>query len=135
MAAGAGNLAAVPDVLMTEAVACNKALLSTTDLGISRIQIEVDSSVLKQAITSSAMDLAACGMLISDIRGLLRDQFVSDDVLLIPRNCNAVAHNLARLGMSWDPGTSCVWTNHLPEFVRCLVSHEFVETVSSILGP
>jgi hypothetical protein len=45
------------------------------------------------------MDLAACGMLISGIRELLRDHFVSDDVLLIPRNCNAVAHNLARLGM------------------------------------
>jgi ribonuclease HI len=65
VAAGAGRLAAVPDVLMTEAVACSQALLSATDLGISRIQIEVDSSVLKQAITSSAMDLAACGMLIS----------------------------------------------------------------------
>jgi hypothetical protein len=74
--------------------------LSATDLGISHIQIEVDSSVLKQAITSSAMDLAACGMLISGIRELLRDHFVSDDVLLIPRNCNAVAHNQARLGMS-----------------------------------
>ena len=81
------------------------------------------------------MDLAACGMLISDIRGLLRDHFVFGDVLLITRNCNAVAHNLARLGMSWDPGTSCVWTNHLPEFVRCLVSREFVETMSSIPRP
>jgi len=47
------------------------------------------------------MDLAACGMLISDIRGLLRDHFVFGDVLLITRNCNAVAHNLARLWMSW----------------------------------
>ena len=43
MAAGAGRLAALPDVLMTEAVACSEALLSATDLGISHIQIEVDS--------------------------------------------------------------------------------------------
>lgn len=38
VAAGARRLAAVPDVLTTEAEACCKALLSATDLGISHIQ-------------------------------------------------------------------------------------------------
>jgi ribonuclease HI len=69
--AGAGRLAAVPDVIAAESLACSKALLSGTKYGISRVQIEVDSSVLKQAISSSSMDLAACGMLIGDIRPVL----------------------------------------------------------------
>ena len=114
-------------MITAESLACSQALLSATEYGISRVQIEVDSSVLKQAISSSSMDLAACGMLIGDIRELLQDQFVCEGVELIPRSCNAAAHDLAKLGLSWDPGESCVWTNPLPEFVKDLVSRDVVE--------
>lgn len=69
--AGAGRLAAVPDVITTETMACSKVLLSATDYGISLVQLEVDSSVLKQALLSSSMDFATCGMLLPDVRDLL----------------------------------------------------------------
>ena len=78
-----------------------KALQSATDLGISRIQLEMDSSVLKQALLSSSMDLAASGMLIRDTRDLLRSSSVCNDVRLVSRVCNSVAHELDRMGMSW----------------------------------
>jgi hypothetical protein len=116
--AGAGRVAAAPDVLTTEALACSKALLSAMDYGISRIQLEVDFSILKQAISSLSMDLAASGMLISDVRNLLHEHFVCKDVLLIPRYCNATAHGLAKLGLSWDPGVSYVWTNPPPSLCK-----------------
>lgn len=63
--------------------ACTKALISATDYGISQIQLEVDSLVLKQDISSSSMDLAASGMLINDVCDLLPEHFVCRDVLLI----------------------------------------------------
>ena len=59
--AGAGRLAAVPDALTAEASVCAKALQAATDLGISRIQLEMDSSLLQQALVTSSMDLALAG--------------------------------------------------------------------------
>lgn len=58
---GAGQLTAVLDVVTAEASACAKALQAATDLGISRIQLEMDSSILQQALLTSSMDLAASG--------------------------------------------------------------------------
>ena len=93
--AGAGLLAA-PDALTVEAIACQQALQAATDIGISRIQVEVDSSVLKHALQSHFMDLATCGMMIRDTRFLLREHFDCNDIFSVPRACNSVAHELAK---------------------------------------
>ena len=105
------------------------------DLLGSWVQVEVDSALLQQALLTSSMDLAVSGMLIKDTWVLLHEHFVCDDVLLVPRNCNSAAHALASLGMSWDPGESCVWTNPLPEFVKSLVTCDVVESLVSITRP
>jgi ribonuclease HI len=47
--AGAGNLGSIPDAITAEAAACAKALQEATDHDISRIQLETDSMLLKQA--------------------------------------------------------------------------------------
>ena len=49
------------------------------------------------------MDLAANGLLSKDICYLLHEHFSHHEVLLIHRVYNKSAHELARLGMSWDP--------------------------------
>jgi len=114
-------------VLTAEASACVKALQAATDFCISQIQLEMDSSILKQALLMPSLDLAASGMLIRDIRDLLHEHFVrNNDIILIRRTCNSVAHELARLGMSWDRGESCIWTSPLLEFVKGLVTRDFV---------
>ena len=95
VAADAGRLSAVPDALTAETSACAKALQSAIDFGISRIQLEMDSSVLKKALLSSSMDLAASGMLIRDTRESLHGHLVCNDVLSVRRVCNSVAHELA----------------------------------------
>ena len=88
-------------MLTAEASACVKALQAATNFCISQIQLEMDSSILKQALLTPSLDLAASGMLIRDIRDLLHEHFVrNNDIILIPRTCNSVAHELARLGMS-----------------------------------
>ena len=88
------------DVLTAEASACVKALQAATDFGIYRIQLEMDFWILKQALLTPSLDLAASGMLIRDIRDLLHEHFICNDIILIPRPCNSVAHELARLGIS-----------------------------------
>ena len=45
----------------------------------------------------SSMDLAVSDMLIRDTRVFLHEHFVCDDVLLVPRNCNLVAHVESKL--------------------------------------
>jgi hypothetical protein len=95
----------------------------------------MDSSILKQALLMPSLDMAASGLLIRDIRDLLHEHFICNDIILIPRTCNSVAHELARLGMSWDPGESCIWTSPLPECVKCLVTRNSVESSVSITRP
>jgi len=73
------------------------------------------------------MDLAACRMLIRDTRDLLNEDFVCSSVISIPRSCNGIAHNLAKLAMCWDPGDRHVWTSPLPEFVKTLITRDVVE--------
>ena len=52
----------------------------------------MDSSLLKQAILSSSVDLAASGMLSRDV--VKHDHFVCSEVILIPRVCNSLRMNL-----------------------------------------
>lgn len=62
------------DVLTAKTMACVRTLEMATDQGIPRIQLEMDSSLLKQAILSSSVDLAASGMLSRDV--VKHDHFV-----------------------------------------------------------
>jgi hypothetical protein len=102
--AGAGRLGSIPDVITAEAVARAQALQAATDHGISRVQVEMDSTILQKALVSPSMDLAACGMLIRDTRDLLNEYFVCSSVISIPRACNGIAHNLAKLTIVLGPG-------------------------------
>jgi hypothetical protein len=61
--AGAANISPALDVLATETVACLFALESAERHGISRIELETDSSQLREAIRSMSRDLAPGGVL------------------------------------------------------------------------
>lgn len=126
--AGAGNTGVVLDALMAEAVSCLKALEMVEMYSISRVQVEVDSSTLKEAITSDSLDRAPSGMIFRDIRRLLADHFVNPNVILIPRCINLSAHEIARLGLSWDLGQSHVWTGPLLDRVSVQVTHDLAES-------
>ena len=85
-------------------IACAEALQAATDHGISRVQVEMDSTILQKALVSPSMNLAACRMLIRDTRDFLNEHFVCSSVISIPRACNGIAHNLAKLAMCVGPG-------------------------------
>jgi hypothetical protein len=62
--AGAGCLGRVQDALMSEAVACLKALEAADLHGISRIILETDASQMDEAIRTTIRDLAPSGNLL-----------------------------------------------------------------------
>ena len=92
--------------------------------------METDSSQLKEALSSSSMDLAIGGGLFRDLRDSLLDDFSCDSICKVSRVCNSVAHDIAKRGLSWDLGQFEVWTDPLPEFVNSLCAHEFAELMS-----
>ena len=73
-------------------------------------------------------------MLIRDARSMLNEHFICSKILSVPRTCNGLAHNLAKLAMSWDPGDSHVWASPLPEFVMSLIARDNVEHMSMYIA-
>lgn len=133
--AGTGNLGAVHGALLAETMACKQALEAAEHFGMSHIVIETDSTLLKEAITSSASDLAIGGGLFRDIRGMINDNFSCSSIGHVPRSCNSSAHELASMSMSWDPGQFIIWTDPLPEIVTSLAARDLAEHASSNTRP
>jgi len=61
------NLLAVHDALSAEGEACLAALQAAWEVGISRIFIETDSSLLVKAIKSSELDYGPGGVIFREI--------------------------------------------------------------------
>lgn len=121
MLAGAVNISPALDGLAMEMAACLFALESAERFGISRVELETDSSQLREAITSYSRELSAGGVLFRSVREFLTDQFICTKILIVPQSCNSSTHEIARIAMSWDPGQSSVWSDPLPEFVDSVV--------------
>lgn len=49
------------------------------------------------------------------------------DILIVPRACNSVAHEIAcvSLGSNFDQFT--IWTDPFPEFVNILVGRDYID--------
>ena len=88
---GAGNLGPMHDALIAETMACKQALEAAEQFGISQIELETDSSQLKDALTSSSRDMSIGGGLFTNLRSFLHDSFNCISVLDIPRSCNSVS--------------------------------------------
>ena len=120
---------------MAETVGCLKALETAESFGISHIILEVDSSLLRDAATSTSLDLAPGGYLFRDIRKFLQEHFICSEISLVSRCNNSSAHELARLGFSWDSGQSHVWTRPLPICVNTHVTRELAESLGHNTRP
>ena len=93
------------------------------------IILESDSTILVQALQSSDYDFSAAGVLIREAKFLISMNFVHVDVVHAPQSCNSCAHELARIGLSWDPNQSHEWTDPLPKFVYSWVTRDSSEPV------
>lgn len=119
----------IHDALMEETIACKQAPEAAECFGIIQIEVETGSCHLKGALTSQAKDLAFGGNIFRFLHAYLFNHFRCLTICNVPRSCNSSAHELARKGLSWDPGQSNVWTDPLPEFVPGLAARDYAERV------
>ena len=115
VAAGQGHLQEVGNALQAEARALLQAVQITSSMGCNQVILEIDSTILKNAITSSEYDLAPLGVLFREIKAMLCVNFENFRISVVPRSCNVVAHELAARGALLGDGDREVWIGHLPD--------------------
>jgi hypothetical protein len=72
--------------------------MAAVQWGMGNIILETDALNLVKALTSTDFDLAPEGVIYRDLRSFFYLNFVSVQVVFVPRSCNKVAHELAALG-------------------------------------
>jgi hypothetical protein len=102
------------DAFHAEGVACLMRAKADADLGITKVQLETDSLMLKMDMESNSFELAAAGGIVYDIKVLLMSQFVSSTVSFCPRACNRVAHALAAQGCKSPQNSVSHWDGMHP---------------------
>ena len=93
-------LSNVGEAFHAELCACLHAVQRAADLGIQRVILETDASMVVQAVTSPEIDRSSASGLIWELKNLLSSNFAAFDVIHNHRSCNLVDHNLAALGAS-----------------------------------
>jgi hypothetical protein len=119
---GAGNINRAGSSLHAEALVAFYGLERAEELGMTRIILEIDTSNLGKALTSTLMDDGPEGGLFRQIWLAMRRNFVSCSVSVCPRSCNMVADSLANHGVvAFSDGGHAFWCQ-APTFVNNLVS-------------
>ena len=106
-----------------EVIACLQGIQRAADLGVQRVILETDASMVAQAVKSTDYDRSSAGGLIWEMKDLLASNFASFVVNHIPRSCNLVADSLAALGASLSVGAVPVMDS-IPICLRELVAND-----------
>ncbi|EEE50990.1 hypothetical protein OsJ_31600 [Oryza sativa Japonica Group] len=110
--AGAGGADHLMDAFHSEIIACAAAIGATSERGIMKVEFETDSLLLKSALQENSFNLSAMGGVILEIKNVISSRFFSFSVNYCPKECNKVAHELAKLGCNLlDP---CSWAGTPP---------------------
>jgi ribonuclease HI len=123
ISAAYGNLENVGEAFHAEVIACLQAIQRAADLGVQRVILETDASMVVQAVKSSDYNRSSAGGLIWEMNDLLASNFASFAVNHIPRSCNMVADSLAALGASLSVGAVPVMDS-IPNCIRRLVAND-----------
>jgi ribonuclease HI len=108
----------VDDPERAELLACRKGVRLAKELGVSRINLEMDCAGAVSKLNHQELDRSAHGPLVEDIK-LLLGEFEEVVVTHARRSCNGVAHRLAKEGCGNNLNE--VWLGAPPEFVMNLV--------------
>ena len=107
--AGAGGEDFLLDAFHAELLACSAGLQEAARMGISRLDIETDASLVKAALASNDYRLSEVGGIITEMKLLLATDFSSCNISICNRVCNGVAHSLAALGCNFPSGQTAIW--------------------------
>ena len=121
LAAGAGNITYAASSLQAEAIAVYKSILQAARLGMTRIILEMDATVLASALKSCCVDRSAIGGLVYQIRDIMCDDFSCCTVSVCNRSCNKVADCLAFHGAYVLSSGFEVFLSQAPDYVKDLV--------------
>jgi ribonuclease HI len=124
---GAGREAALLDAFHAELLGCLAGLKAAVQLGLHKIVMEVDASLIKVAVEGDYYRLSAMGGVITELRLILLYEFVEAKVEVCPRICNRVADALAAYGCKYPSDDSVTWES-VPHFVEGLVTSELAES-------
>jgi ribonuclease HI len=126
LASGAGNISFAASAIHTEAMAAYKGLQHAAQLGMAKIILETDATVLADTLNSISIDRSSIGCIIRQMRDFMQFEFSSCIVSVCNRNCNKVADSLATYGAYVLDSGSSVLMSQIPEFVYVLVSSDLL---------
>jgi hypothetical protein len=105
----------ISDPAIAEAYAAWKAAGLCCELGLQRIILEGDASVIVQALQQTDPSRSPYGQLIGDIQSML-NRLPFWQVSHVPRLVNGVAHRLAKAAITQS--INCVWHHGYPDFIQ-----------------
>jgi hypothetical protein len=129
ISAGAGRIRYIQDALHAEVVACTQGVKAAAEKGISKLILETDSLILKQALENDSYRLAEVGGLIFELKNMIVGGFSSFVCEHVPRNCNKEAHALAAHGSLLPNGDGSRWES-IPDFVSDFVASNAAVPIS-----
>jgi len=124
VSSGAGREDFLLDAFQAKLLSCLEGLQEVARMGISRINLEVDAALVKEAILTDDYRLASSGGVITEIKYLIRADFMSCTVSICKRDCSSVAHALAAYGCNLPSGSYNTWEG-VPRVVEELVDQRF----------
>ncbi|CAD6246011.1 unnamed protein product [Miscanthus lutarioriparius] len=89
-------------------------------LGITRVCVETDATLVKVALMENSYRLSAVGGIITEMKHLMNSEFVSCKISVCKRDCNKVAQNLAAFGCTFPNGQMNTWDD-VPQAIEVLV--------------
>ncbi|XP_030963608.1 uncharacterized protein LOC115984735 [Quercus lobata] len=116
-------------VIEVEVLAARKALELTIELGFDNITLEGDSEVLINSLAKGGNSLAHYGHLLADTH-VLMIRFSSLSLSHVKRNCNSLAHALARRASS-TPDLS-IWMEEIPPDLNSVYMADLSGLVNNI---
>ncbi|CAO2190873.1 unnamed protein product [Urochloa humidicola] len=127
--AGAGRCEYLMDALHAELLACLMGVKTAGEMGISNVELETDSMLVKLALESSTFSLAPTGGIVFEIKSCISTFFTSCKVSYCPRDCNKVAHAVAAQGCKCPHNSVLLWDG-TPSGLEDLVASDFAESIS-----
>jgi len=124
ISSGYSVLSNVGEAFHAELFACLHAVRRAPDLGIQKVILATDASMVVQAVTFLEIDRSSAHGLIWELKNLLSTNFAAFDVIHNHRSCNLVDHNLVSLGASLSQGTDPV-VDSIPFCIRSFVAKDW----------
>ena len=121
--AGAGDKKFLMNPLHAELLACLVGVRMVASMGLSRVILETDATLVKAVVEGDEYRLSAWGGIITQLRLLLMSEFSSFSICVCPRLCNSVADALAAYGSYALSDDDVMWDD-VPLFVEGLVASD-----------